>query len=333
MASSTNLLLPYLSANQAQKHVTHNEAIRLLDGLVQLSVRDRNLAVPPGSPTDGDRYLVASAASGAWNDWDLNIAYFVDGAWMKLAPRAGWLCWVEDEALLLAYDGEAWGAVTSGGSGRALKGITRLYDGNSITLGADVTAVLIKGVGGGAGGGGAQGGVGGGAVGAGGASGAYFEALKTVAGGDTLNYQIGFGGAPGANHGSNGEDGGTTSITNGDWTLEGEGGVAGSGQTNGNWAQAVAGGYGRNASGGDLNIGGQAGSGGIRLDAQNNLAGAGAPSPFGAGGQAFAGNAAGQQGLGHGAGGGGGAVADNAMGQPGGAGSAGYIEIWEYLGS
>jgi hypothetical protein len=48
--TTTHLLLPYILAAQAQKHVTHNEALRLLDGLVQLSVLDRDLTAPPGSP-------------------------------------------------------------------------------------------------------------------------------------------------------------------------------------------------------------------------------------------------------------------------------------------
>ena len=32
--TTTRLLLPYILAAQAQKHVTHNEALRRLDGLV-----------------------------------------------------------------------------------------------------------------------------------------------------------------------------------------------------------------------------------------------------------------------------------------------------------
>ncbi|WIY52467.1 DUF2793 domain-containing protein [Devosia sp. YIM 151766] len=335
MSDSANLLLPYISASQAQKHVTHNESIRLLDGMVQLAVKDRDLAEPPGSPSDGDRYLVASGGSGAWMGWDWNIAYRADGVWMKLHPRPGWLCWVIDEDLLLAFDGSAWAPVTSGGGGSegyALKSIIRLYSGTSLNLGSDITAVLIKAVGGGGGGGGAQGGVGGGAVGGGGAGGAYVEAFKTGVSAATLTFAIGAGGSAGASIGGNGGAGGVTSISDGNWTLEAQGGTGGSGQTTGNMAQVVEGGYGQNASGGDLNVAGQPGSGGIRLDAQNNLAGAGAASPFGSGGQAFSGNATGQQGLGHGAGGGGGAVADNAMGQAGGAGSAGYIEVVEYIG-
>ena len=78
--ATTHLLLPYILAAQAQKHVIVNEALRLLDGLVQLAVLDRHLTTPPASPADGDRYIVALGAVGAWSGWDLNIAYWVDGA-------------------------------------------------------------------------------------------------------------------------------------------------------------------------------------------------------------------------------------------------------------
>jgi hypothetical protein len=106
--TTVHLALPFIMAAQAQKHVTHNEALRILDGLVQLSVHDRDLTAPPGSPSDGDRYIVASGATGAWAGWDLNVALWTDGAWLRLAPRAGWRSWVEDEGLLLVYDGSVW---------------------------------------------------------------------------------------------------------------------------------------------------------------------------------------------------------------------------------
>ncbi|WP_420024189.1 DUF2793 domain-containing protein (plasmid) [Cereibacter azotoformans] len=110
--TTTNLLLPYILAAQAQKHVTHNEALRLLDGLVQLSVKDRDLTAPPVSPADGDRYIVGSGATGDWAGWDLNVALWTDGAWLRLPPRAGWRVWVEDEGLLLVYDGAGWVGTT-----------------------------------------------------------------------------------------------------------------------------------------------------------------------------------------------------------------------------
>jgi hypothetical protein len=71
-------------------------------------VLDRHLTTPPPSPADSDRYIVASGATGAWSGWDLNVAYYVDGAWMRLVPRAGWQAWVVNEASFLVWDGSAW---------------------------------------------------------------------------------------------------------------------------------------------------------------------------------------------------------------------------------
>jgi hypothetical protein len=108
---TTHLLLPYILASQAQKHVTHNEALRLLDAIVQLSVLDRSRTAPPASPTDGDRHIVASGATGLWAGWDLNIAFWVDGVWMRLVPRPGWLAWIADEAVFVGWNGSTWDLV------------------------------------------------------------------------------------------------------------------------------------------------------------------------------------------------------------------------------
>jgi len=108
---STHLLLPYILASQAQKHVTHNEALRLLDAMVQLSVLDRDLTAPPASPADGDRYIVAASATGLWAGWDLNVAFWIDGVWLRLVPRPGWLAWIADEATLFVWDGSVWDSV------------------------------------------------------------------------------------------------------------------------------------------------------------------------------------------------------------------------------
>ncbi|MGP3698451.1 DUF2793 domain-containing protein [Rhodobacter sp. NSM] len=127
--ATTHLLLPYILAAQAQKHVTHNDALRLLDGLVQLSVLDRNLAAPPASPADGNRYIVGSGATGDWAGWDLNVALRTDGAWLHLPPRTGWRAWVEDEGLLLVYDGAGWvGATPNALQNLALLGLGTTAD-------------------------------------------------------------------------------------------------------------------------------------------------------------------------------------------------------------
>ncbi len=103
-----NLRLPYLAAAQSQKHVTHNEAIRALDAVVQLSVLTQALASPPATPLNGQRWIVAAAATGAWSGQSDAIAAFQDGAWTFLAPVEGWLAWVADVGKLVAWTDAGW---------------------------------------------------------------------------------------------------------------------------------------------------------------------------------------------------------------------------------
>lgn len=107
--SDTPLLgLPLLEASQAQKHVTHNEALLLLDAMVHLAVISRALAAPPISPADGDRYLVAVSATGDWLGHSGHIAFREAGAWRFAIPKAGWRLWVAAESLFLLFDGTLW---------------------------------------------------------------------------------------------------------------------------------------------------------------------------------------------------------------------------------
>ena len=108
MSNSPLLALPYLAASQAQKHVTVNEALSVLDGLLHLSVITRALATPPVSPVDGDRYLVAASPTGLWIGHAGQIALRMEGAWRFLTPRTGWRIWIADQALLLVFNGTAW---------------------------------------------------------------------------------------------------------------------------------------------------------------------------------------------------------------------------------
>ncbi|MEH3144413.1 MAG: DUF2793 domain-containing protein [Methylobacterium frigidaeris] len=114
MTEATPLLaLPLLAAAQAQKHVTHNEALTALDTLVQLAVLDKDRTAPPAGPAEGDRYLVASAApTDAWSGWAGRVVRFQDGAWLSFVPRPGWVAYVADEDALYAY-----GAGASPGTG------------------------------------------------------------------------------------------------------------------------------------------------------------------------------------------------------------------------
>jgi hypothetical protein len=108
MLNTPNLSLPYIDVNAAQREVVHNEAIRGLDALVQLAVLDRDLTAPPGSPSDGQRWLVAASPTGAWSGHAADIAGWQDGAWRFYTPRTGWLVYVVDEGVLLGWNGSGW---------------------------------------------------------------------------------------------------------------------------------------------------------------------------------------------------------------------------------
>src|SRR3954469_3315477 len=108
MLQTPNLSLPYIDLNEAQREVVHNNAIRGLDALVQLAVLDRDLASPPGSPVDGQRWIVAASPTGAWAGHASHVAAWQDGAWRFYVPSVGWLVYVVDEGTLLGWSGSAW---------------------------------------------------------------------------------------------------------------------------------------------------------------------------------------------------------------------------------
>lgn len=111
MANSTHLNLPFILPAQAQKHITHNEALIALDVLTQLAVIDRHLGTPPLTPATGDRYIVATAPIDDWSGHAGEIAHFDGAAWLFHAPQPGWCAFLLDELGLIAFDGTDWSPV------------------------------------------------------------------------------------------------------------------------------------------------------------------------------------------------------------------------------
>jgi uncharacterized protein DUF2793 len=124
MPDTPNLALPLIAAAQAQKHVTHNEALFVIDALLQCAVKDKDLVAPPAAPAEGDRYIVAASPTGAWAGQAGMIAAWQDGAWRFYAAKPGMIAFVMDEGALTHHDGAAWvSGVTAGAS---LQNIARL---------------------------------------------------------------------------------------------------------------------------------------------------------------------------------------------------------------
>jgi hypothetical protein len=113
--ATPRLSLPFVAAGQAQKHITVNEALGKLDGLVQLAVQSRTIVAQPASPADGAMHILPTGATGAsWFDKAAGLlARHADGVWETLTPSAGWLAWIIDEGLALIHDGQNWTPLSS----------------------------------------------------------------------------------------------------------------------------------------------------------------------------------------------------------------------------
>jgi hypothetical protein len=109
---SPRLSLPLLAAGQAQKEITHNEALQAIDALVQPVVVSAGVAVPPSSPAVGACWIVAVGGSGIeqgeWAGHQGEIAQWTAGGWRFAIPSAGWRCHVIDRSAAMSHDGVAW---------------------------------------------------------------------------------------------------------------------------------------------------------------------------------------------------------------------------------
>lgn len=106
--NSPNLALPYLMPSQAQKHVTHNEALLRLDALVQLRVAAFGATQPPALPVNGEMYALGTGASDTWAGQDGQLALYAGNAWTFIPPQEGWRAWGVAEAELRVWSGGTW---------------------------------------------------------------------------------------------------------------------------------------------------------------------------------------------------------------------------------
>ena len=110
MSASANLALPFIEGGELLPDVTLNETLRLIDTLAQLAIVDRDLNAPPGSPAEGQRWIVKAspAPTGAWAGHGNHVAAWQDGGWVFCVPQVGWFAYVIDESALVAWNGTAW---------------------------------------------------------------------------------------------------------------------------------------------------------------------------------------------------------------------------------
>jgi hypothetical protein len=100
--------LPLLSVGQAQKEVTHNEALMLIDALVHCRCEAGPQIAPPAAPSPGQSWIVDVGATDEWIGQDKAIALWSDGGWRFIAPRVAMRCVRLSDGKVLRFDGDSW---------------------------------------------------------------------------------------------------------------------------------------------------------------------------------------------------------------------------------
>ena len=104
---TNNLAMPLLIPNQSGKEITHNEALVILDNIVQKSVVDKDLSTPPENPENNALYIVGQNAINEWENKENYLSYF-DNGWRFITPKNGFVFFIEDENKLYNFNGTSW---------------------------------------------------------------------------------------------------------------------------------------------------------------------------------------------------------------------------------
>jgi hypothetical protein len=114
--------LPMIVPGQAQKEMTHNEALTRLDLLLAATVETAPLDTPPLAPVPGTCWIVGTAPTGAWSGQAHALAGWTGGGWRFIQPREGMQLWLRDEGRSLRFLDGAWSAEPLSGRSLAIAG-------------------------------------------------------------------------------------------------------------------------------------------------------------------------------------------------------------------
>lgn len=127
-----------LAAAQSQPEVIVNAALRTLEAALNIHALGYQND-PPGSPAEGDRYLIGDTPTGVWAGLPQRVAYY-SGGWQYLQPLPGWRAYVAGVGeLMFSEDSPGAWVDPSGGP------VTQPYDIGAMVTGVpDANAVCLR---------------------------------------------------------------------------------------------------------------------------------------------------------------------------------------------
>lgn len=108
MPNTPNIALPLLYSAQAQKEITHNEALILIDALLPGSVMAQANDPATLTPEPGQAWIIGSAPLADWEGHATKIAVFSEGGWRFIPPVPGMRLYDRAAAMVRRFDGSIW---------------------------------------------------------------------------------------------------------------------------------------------------------------------------------------------------------------------------------
>jgi hypothetical protein len=105
---SDRLALPLIVPGQAQKEMTHNEALSRLDITVQPVVQAVAPTDVPANPQPGQCWIVGTGATGVWAGHDGALAAWTAGGWRFVEAFEGMAVWSIADAMPVIRRGTNW---------------------------------------------------------------------------------------------------------------------------------------------------------------------------------------------------------------------------------
>ena len=109
-ALTARFSMPMLFAGQAEKELTHNEALVVIDALLAASVE--GVAGDPDAltPQAGQCWLIGAGASGAWAGMADAIALWTGSGWRCIVPQQGQQLFGNDIGARYVFGASGWHA-------------------------------------------------------------------------------------------------------------------------------------------------------------------------------------------------------------------------------
>jgi hypothetical protein len=125
MTTSADLGLAYIASQQSQPEITHNEALNQIQ-ILSVGVISVSLNTPPGSPAQGDTYIIGAAPTGAWAGRANCLTGYFGTGWVFVpgndssgtpitmgARHEGLRAYSKADNGLYVWDGSAWGLLVA----------------------------------------------------------------------------------------------------------------------------------------------------------------------------------------------------------------------------